>query len=81
MPRKREYGPYRPMRGARGQAEAVQAEDSVAEDNSRFGAQPRNTRARDAVIRKPAGTIKPQQLRRARAEARFPAGRATPDTL
>lgn len=81
MAKKREYGPYRPMRGARGQAEAIQSEDSVAQDNSRFGAQPRNNRARDAVIRKPAGTIKPRQLRRMRQQARFPEGRATPDTL
>lgn len=81
MPRKRDYGPFRPMRGARGQAEAIQQEDSMAQDNSRFGAQPRNNRARDAVIRKPAGSIKPRQLRRMRRQARFPSDSPTPDTL
>lgn len=78
--RKREYGPFRPMRGARGQAEAIQSEDSVAQDNSRWGAQPRSP-DRDRVIRKPAGSLKPRQLRRMRQQARFPEGRATPDTL
>lgn len=121
MTRKMEYGPFKPMRGARGQAEAVQSEDSVAEDNSRFETQPRqrppnqrdevvqspklnstrsggspngnspsqistnrrraSTAARDEAIRKPAGYIRPSQLRRARRQARFPEGRATPDTL
>lgn len=81
MPRKRDYGPFRPMRGARGQAEAIQQEDSMAQDNSRFGAQPRNNKARDAVIRKPAGTLKPRQLRRMRRQARFPNDSPTPDTL
>lgn len=118
MTRKMEYGPFKPMRGARGQSEAVQSEDSVAEDNSRFETQPRlrprsqsdatyrgrsrvpegspngsspsaistnrrraSTSARDEAIRKPAGYIQPRQLRRARRQARFPEGRATPDTL
>lgn len=114
MARKMEYGPFKPMRGARGQAEAVQSEDSVAEDNSRFETQPRqrppnqrdevvrhgnlnnpqrsanrastnrrraSTSARDEAIRRPAGDISPHQLRRARRQARFPEGRATPDTL
>lgn len=80
MARKMQFGPFRPMRGARGQAEAVQSEDSVAADNSRFGAQPRSP-DRDAVIRKPAGSVKPRQMRRMRHQARFPEGRATPDTL
>jgi hypothetical protein len=79
--RKMQYGPFRPMRGARGQAEAVQSEDSVASDNSRFESQPRHNAARDEAIRKPAGSLKPQQLRRMRRQARFPEGRATPDML
>ena len=84
MPKKRDYGPFKPMRGARGQAEAVQTEDSVAQENSRFESQPRmmgRSKQRDEVIRKPAGSIKPRQLRRMRRQARFPEGRATPDTL
>lgn len=57
------YGPWEPMQGARGRAEAIQQANSVAPSADR-----RNANYRDAV-RNPTRT-KPEQLKRARNAAR-----------
>jgi len=57
------YGPWEPMQGARGRAEAIQKENSVAQS-----ADKRNASYRKA-IRNPS-KVKPEQMRRARNAAR-----------
>jgi hypothetical protein len=57
------FGPWEPMQGARGRAEAIQRENSVAQSADR-----RNANYRKA-IRDPAA-VKPAQMRRARSAAR-----------
>lgn len=57
------YGPWEPMQGARGRAEAIQQENSVAPSADR-----KNANYRKAV-RNPAH-VKPEQLKRARNAAR-----------
>jgi hypothetical protein len=88
--RKMKYGPFEPMRGAWGQANAIQLESSVADDrdNTPWGNGTRKdarSRERDAAARRPAGALKPGQLRRARRLRLQGAGMgmtpATPDML
>jgi len=57
------FGPWEPMQGARGRAEAIQKENSVAQSADR-----RNASYKKA-IRNPAH-VKPEQLRRSRNAAR-----------
>lgn len=57
------YGPWEPMQGARGRAEAIQQENSVAQSADR-----RNANYRKAV-RNPSA-VKPDQIRRSRNAAR-----------
>ena len=57
------YGPWEPMQGARGRAEAIQKEQSVAQSADR-----RNASYKKA-IRNP-GHVKPEQMRRSRNAAR-----------
>lgn len=57
------YGPWEPMQGARGRAEAIQNEQSVAPSNDRLNSNYR------AAIRNPA-KVKPSQIRRSRQAAR-----------
>lgn len=57
------YGPFEPMQGARGRAEAIQKENSVAQSEAK-----RNANYNRAV-RNP-GHVKPAQLRRSRNAAR-----------
>jgi hypothetical protein len=57
------YGPWEPMQGARGRAEAIQSEASVAPS-----ADKQNRNYREAV-RNPT-KVKPAQLKRARNMAR-----------
>jgi hypothetical protein len=57
------FGPWEPMQGARGRAEAIQNEQSVAPSNDKNNANYR------AAIRNPS-KVKPAQIRRARQAAR-----------
>ena len=57
------YGPWEAMQGARGRAEAIQREQSVAQSADR-----RNASYKKA-IRNP-GHVKPEQIRRSRNAAR-----------
>jgi len=57
------YGPWEPMQGARGRAEAIQKENSVAQS-----ADKRHSAYKKA-IRDPA-YVKPEQIRRSRNAAR-----------
>jgi len=70
----RDYGPFKPMRGARGTAEAIQLESSAGKDK----ADNKSLQKRDAVKRNDAA------LRRSRNMARtgisMGSGPRTPDT-
>jgi len=57
------YGPWEPMQGARGRAEAIQTENSVAPSADKANA------AYKRSIRNPSA-VKPSQMRRARNAAR-----------
>ena len=57
------WGPWEPMQGARGRAEAIQNEQSMAQSEDKRNASYR------AAVRNP-GRVKPAQLRRARQAAR-----------
>jgi hypothetical protein len=88
--RKMQYGPFEPMRGAWKQALTVQLESSVASDSDNTpwgnGTRADSRRAeRDKAVRRPAGALKPGQLRRARRLRLQGAGAgmtpSTPDML
>jgi hypothetical protein len=57
------YGPWEPMQGARGRAEAIQQEASVAQSADRNSANYRK------AIRNPSH-VKPESIRRSRNAAR-----------
>ena len=57
------WGPWEPMQGARGRAEAIQKENSVAQSADR-----RHSAYKKAIAN--PGKVKPEQIRRSRNAAR-----------